>query len=203
MITEKYDNFIWDFDGTLFDSYPHTAAALVRVLKESGKQADLCEAEKLLRITVGTAVRHYGLSDSEYTQFYVYENTDELEPTVKIYAGALQGLKRILARGGRHFLFTHRDKKAVELIEKQGITELFTEIITIERGFPYKPAPDAIQYLLEKYSLDKQKTVMVGDREIDIGSGINAGIHTLLFDEFGVMPETAAEDTFTSYEQIG
>mgnify|MGYP002509227508 CR=1 FL=1 len=41
--------FIWDFDGTLFDSYPHTAAALVQALKDSGREIDVTEAEKLLR----------------------------------------------------------------------------------------------------------------------------------------------------------
>ena len=54
IITEKYENFIWDFDGTLFDSYPHTAQALALALKDSGREIDIKEAEKLLRITVGT-----------------------------------------------------------------------------------------------------------------------------------------------------
>lgn len=203
MITEKYVNFIWDFDGTLFDSYPHTAAAFAKALADSGKIIDVKEAEKLLRISVGTAVRHYGLNDEEYKQFYVYELTDDFEPVIKIYDGAEDALKRILARGGKHFLFTHRDKKALELLEKQGILELFTEVVTVENGFAYKPAPDAIEYLVKEFSLDKDKTVMVGDREIDIGSGINAGVHTLFFDEFSASPETKAEETYTSFTQIG
>lgn len=203
MITEKYDNFIWDFDGTLFDSYPHTAAALTQALADNGKRIDANEAEKLLRITVGTAVRHYGLTDEEYKQFYAYELTDNFEPVIKIYDGVEDAMNRVLKRGGKHFLFTHRDKKALELLGKQGILGLFTEVITVENGFPYKPAPDAIEYLVKEHSLDKDKTVMIGDREIDIGSGINAGVHTLFFDEFGVSPETKADETYTSFDQIG
>ena len=203
MITEKYDNFIWDFDGTLFDSYPHTAAALTQALADNGKEIDVKEAEKLLRITVGTAVRHYGLTDEEYKQFYVYELTDDFEPVIKIYDGVEDALNRILNRGGKHFLFTHRDKKALELLGKQGILGLFTEVITVENGFPFKPAPDAIEYLVKEHSLDKDKTVMIGDREIDIGSGINAGVHTLFFDEFSLSPETKADETYTSFDQIG
>ncbi len=203
MITEKYDNFIWDFDGTLFDSYPHTAAALTQALADNGKNIDVKEAEKLLRITVGTAVRHYGLTDEEYKQFYAYELTDNFEPVIKIYDGVEDALNRILKRGGKHFLFTHRDEKALVLLGKQGILGLFTEVITIENGFPYKPAPDAIEYLVKEHSLDKDKTVMIGDREIDIGSGINAGVHTLFFDEFSLSPETKADETYTSFDQIG
>ncbi len=203
IITEKYDNFIWDFDGTLFDSYPHTAQALVLTLKDSGREIDVKEAEKLLRITVGTATRHYSLTDEERATFSKYELTDELEPVIKIYDGVLDAFKRILSRGGRHFLFTHRDKKALEILGKQGMLGLFTEVITVENGFPYKPAPDAIEYLVKEHSLNKDKTVMIGDREIDIGSGINAGVHTLFFDEFSASPKTQAEEIYTSFEQIG
>lgn len=203
IITEKYDNFIWDFDGTLFDSYPHTAAALTQALKDRGRIIDVNEAEKLLRITVGTATRHYGLTEEERKAFYAYELTDDFEPVIKIYDGVKEAFDRILARGGKHFLFTHRDKKALELLGKHGMLGLFTEVITVENGFPYKPTPDAIEYLIKEHSLDKDKTVMIGDREIDIGSGVNAGVHTLFFDEFCVSPKTQAEEIYTSFEQIG
>lgn len=203
MITEKYDNFIWDFDGTLFDSYPHTAAALAKALADTGRVIDVKEAEKLLRITVGTAVRHYGLTEEIGKAFYAYELDDNLEPVIKIYDGVEAAFKRILDRGGKHFLFTHRDKKALEILGKQGMLGLFTEVITVENGFPFKPAPDAIEYLVKEHSLDKDKTVMIGDREIDIGSGINAGVHTLFFDEFCASPKTQAEEIYTSFEQIG
>jgi len=203
IITEKYDNFIWDFDGTLFDSYPHTAQALALALKGSGREIDVNEAEKLLRITVGTAVRHYGLTEQEREAFNKYERTDELEPVIKIYDGVLEAFDRILGRGGRHFLFTHRDKKALEILGRHGTLGLFTEVITVENGFPYKPGPDAIEYLVKEHSLDKGKTVMIGDREIDIGSGVNAGVHTLFFDEFNASPKTSAEEIYTSFEQIG
>ena len=44
-----------------------------------------------------------------------------------------------------------------------------------ENGFPGKPAPDAVLYLLEKHGLDPAETIMIGDRDLDGQSGINAG----------------------------
>ena len=41
-----------------------------------------------------------------------------------------------------------------------------------------KPAPDAVLYLMKAYNMDPETTVMVGDRECDLGSGRNAGIRT-------------------------
>ncbi len=203
MITEKYENFIWDFDGTLFDSYPHTAAALCKTLELSGRSADVADAEALLRITVGTAIRHYGMSEDEVKTMYVFENQDDFKPITKIYPGCKAALERIHARGGKHFLFTHRNGKAIEILKNEGVLHLFTHIVTADDGFKPKPAPDAIEHIISVNGLDKAKTVMVGDREIDIGSGINAGIHTLFFDEFGKQPQTAAEEIFTHYGDIG
>ena len=42
-------------------------------------------------------------------------------------------------------------------------------------NFPSKPAPDAVEWICGTYGLDKGETMMIGDREIDVLSGKNAG----------------------------
>ena len=51
-------------------------------------------------------------------------------------------------------------------------------MIGIDQGFARKPAPDAINHLIDRYHLDPEKTMMVGDRKLDIEAGINAKIDT-------------------------
>ena len=75
-------------------------------------------------------------------------------------------------------------------LEKYNLSHLFTDFVTREMKFPLKPAPDAINYLIEKHSLDKDCCLMLGDRAIDCGSGLNAGIRAMLFDEFGTLENT-------------
>ena len=58
-------NYIWDFDGMLFDSYPHITSAFIKALSESGKTADYDEAKALLEITYATAYEHYGGTEEE------------------------------------------------------------------------------------------------------------------------------------------
>ena len=41
-------NYIWDFDGMLFDSYPHITSAFLKALAENGKEGDYDEAKALL-----------------------------------------------------------------------------------------------------------------------------------------------------------
>ena len=48
-------------------------------------------------------------------------------------------------------------------------------------NFAQKPSPDAVNWICETYGLDKSETVMIGDREIDVLSGKNAGVSGCLF----------------------
>ena len=43
---------------------------------------------------------------------------------------------------------------------------------------------------------------MIGDREIDVGSGIAAGTKGILFDEFGNLPETQAQHRVCSIGEM-
>ena len=180
MITE----FIWDFDGMLFDTYPHTTAALCEHLRRKGRPADPEEAFKVLKVSIRDAFRAFGVTAEEEADFYAIEHDFTFEPHGVPYEGVPEMLKFIVENGGRNYLFTHRDHVAVIYLEKYGLKELFTDFVTREEGFAFKPAPDAINYLIEKHALDKDSCIMLGDREIDCLSGLNAGISALLFDEF-------------------
>ncbi len=73
-------NYIWDFDGMLFDSYPHITSAFLKALRENGKEADYDEAKALLEITYATAYEHYNVSEEEKAAFREYEHNYALRP---------------------------------------------------------------------------------------------------------------------------
>ncbi len=50
---------IWDFDGTLYDTYPQIAAALAAAVRDLGFQADEKEAYALVKVTVYHAALTY------------------------------------------------------------------------------------------------------------------------------------------------
>ena len=180
MITD----FIWDFDGMLFDTYPHTTAALCEHLRRRGIAADPDEAFNVLKISIRDAFKFFGVTEEEEAAFYKIEHDLDFEPCAKPYEGIAELLHYIVENGGRNYLYSHRDRYAVLYLEKYNLSHLFTDFVTREMDFPLKPAPDAINYLIEKHSLDKDCCLMLGDRAIDCGSGLNAGIRALLFDEF-------------------
>ena len=192
MITE----FIWDFDGMLFDTYPHTTAALCEYFRRHGREIDPDEAFSQLKISIRKAFSHFGMTKEGEIEFYEIEDDLSFTPHGVPYKGIPEILRYITENGGRNYLFTHRDKVAIQYLDKYALTSLFTDFVTREMDFPFKPAPDGIEYLIEKHGLEKDCCLMLGDREIDCLSGLNAGIKALLFDEFSALENSR----YTFYE---
>lgn len=79
-------------------------------------------------------------------------------------------------------MISHRNNQVLTILNSAQIDSYFTEFVTSDNGFKRKPAPDSINYLLDKYHLDPAKTVMIGDRPLDIEAGKAAGVATIYFD---------------------
>ena len=182
----RLKHFIWDFDGTLFDTYPVIIRNLRDALARFGHDCDPVEAMGLMLDTIPTArnfyADKYGIDREElknaYEEFHRQANADmEAQPM----AGVREVLQRIRENGGHNYIFTHRKLWETEAyLKKYGLLEQFRDLIGPESPcFAVKPAPDAVLYLVKTYGMDPAETVMVGDRECDLGSGRNAGIQAL------------------------
>lgn len=175
-------NYIWDFDGMLFDSYPHITSAFLKALGESGKEADYDEAKALLEITFATAYERYEVSDEEKAVFREHEHNYALRPIALPFENTYKTLETLFNSGKKHFLYTHRGRESSQhYLEEHGMSKFFTAFVDSSMKFPSKPAPDAVEWICETYNLDKSETVMIGDREIDVLSGKNAGVYGCLF----------------------
>src|SRR5699024_11570654 len=54
---------------------------------------------------------------------------------------------------------------SLEMLAKFDLKKYFTDAVTAEKKFPRKPNPASLNSLVEKYDLDPQNCVMVGDRD--------------------------------------
>lgn len=182
-------SLFWDFDGTLFDTYPLMVTAFERGLTNLGVDAiELDEQdiyETMRQHSLGTALQRFsamfGLQQPKLEAQY-----RKIEPTLidqaQPFDGVAELLKHHLVNGGRHFLLTHRDDSALRLLESAGMLSAFTGMVTSKTPFPRKPNPASLNALIERYSVDRQGAVMIGDRTLDIEAGHNAGIQGALFD---------------------
>ena len=175
-------NFIWDFDGTLYDTYGYTIECFCRAVRECGETADEAKVYELMMNNIGAAFSWYcsekGIDPEALRAAYSRIKRRDPVSTGGPFPYAKELLKLIVQRGGGNYMFTHRSADLYPLMEYWETDRDFEGIVTMADGFPAKPAPDAVKHLLQKYALDPRLTVMVGDREMDIASGANAGVLT-------------------------
>ncbi len=204
-----YDNYIWDFDGTLADTYPYHTEALIRALNTYPcvPEYDAKEIYARLKINIGTGVNPYkeacpGIS-AKYKELYTEIRLTGVIPPCK---GAVDMVKAVSKAGGKNYLYTHSANYTKDMLEQYGILDCFDDFVTSEcpadRHFPLKPKPDAVLYLLEKNGLDPDRTVMIGDREIDVLAGMNAGTKACMFDEGGYYKDSTATHYVTELEEF-
>ena len=176
-----YRNFLWDFDGTLFDSYLHVMRCCWDALEDAGLAASLDwdMTYRCLLKSFATMKRYTGMPDDVYAAFVARSHLvgdAEVLPRAVPFDDAKDVLAAVVKRGGRNYLYTHRNETARWYLETYGLADLFADLLMAEEGFPAKPAPDAVLALIGRNGLDPAECVMVGDREIDGLAGKNAGI---------------------------
>lgn len=173
--------FIWDFDGTLVDSYPYSIRCMQRALRDFGYEASYGEIMEKMLDTIGVALRHFEdkFQIPELTdRFWQYYHVGDEEPVI-LFDGVLDVLRRVHETGAKNLIFTNRNESIFPMLQKAGIAEEFSEVVTaIHPNFAWKPAPDAILYLMQTHGGTVDNTVMIGDRVCDLGSAWNAGCKT-------------------------
>jgi phosphoglycolate phosphatase-like HAD superfamily hydrolase len=205
----RFRYLLWDFDGTLFDTYPPLVRAIEHALADREVSEPHPEIERLLGITladcVATLAQRHGLDAAEFgaqvTQYYRQTALQEMPP----FPGAIRVCQRLIAAGGRNYMFTHRTRASLmRLLDGYGVAGLFADSLTVEDGYPRKPDPAGFIALLEKHALPRGEVLAVGDRDLDIVAGQGAGVRTCLFNAQpspGVEPDYVITE-FRALERI-
>ena len=178
-------NYIWDLDGTLFDSYRGIVETAYILAKENGFEFS---KDEIYKQVVGDSVTSYIEKLSELTNKPYKELKSryskirkEIEKDLTSIDGACEVLEELSSRGAKHYVYTHRGDTSYPLLKRLDMDKFFEEIITAEDGFKRKPDPEALTYLLDKYDMDKNQTYYVGDRHLDVECAKNAGIKAIFY----------------------
>lgn len=176
-------NYIWDFDGTLYDTYPIMLKALMLTFKEFDINKDEETVYKKIKMeSIRQMIVDWHLPapdfDQKYHAYEAQQNKDSYP-----FEETKETLEKLQDKGGQHFILTHRTVESTwNLLKRDGLDALIVDIIGSDSNYPRKPDPSAINYFIDNYQLDRNKTVMIGDRKLDIEAGNNAGVQTVFFD---------------------
>jgi HAD superfamily hydrolase (TIGR01549 family) len=170
-------------DGTLLDSKEDIVAAVNFTLRSlSSKEKPFEEivsyigrgVKALIRKSLGEENRI--LLDKAlgiYENYFNEHSTDKttLYPNVKEILEYLKEKKL--------FVLTNRRKKMAEItLQKLGILEYFSDIIGGDEENCLKPSPAPLNKALKYFENKKDASMIVGDMDLDISTGKNAGIIT-------------------------
>lgn len=198
-------NLIWDVDGTLFDTYPAMLGAFSGALDHYGFTVPAAELQALADISmkhcVETLAARFNLPLGE-----LYRRYEELYGEISLsqqppYPGVSEVCRYIREQGGQNTIVTHRRCGTTRaLLEAHHLAGCFSDILSLEDGFPRKPDPAMYLESLRRNQLSPAETVGVGDRELDIQAARAAGLRTAFFRRAPLVVE--ADFSFSDYAEL-
>ncbi|EME3177737.1 HAD-IA family hydrolase [Enterococcus faecium] len=196
-------NYIWDFDGTLFDTYPAMVDGAWQALKDFGISMDKKEIYfKMKKYSTSYLINESNLNAKEFNELfhrYEKESTEVSRP----FPETKQVLEMLKDNGGRHFILTHRLTESTwGLLKEHRLAHLIEEVVGIDQDFPRKPNPASLNYLIDTFHLERTDTMMIGDRRLDIEAGKNAGVATCLYDIDHFLGEITADYVVGNLNEI-
>ena len=181
---QNFKAIFFDFDGTIADTVNGILATMTATFKELHLPVPPQDAMKsTIGMLLGDAFQQLGNLDDTQRVLAVktYQRLfREVElPNTRIFPGVSQTLQTLKSRGVKMAIVTSRGIESLRLILTQNnILEYFDELVTRDNGFKPKPAPDMVNYLLQKMNLAPSDVLVVGDTTFDIDMGAAAGCKT-------------------------
>ncbi len=188
--SKSYRGIIFDMDGTLtrtnqliFDTFNHIAD------KYLGRRFSSDEIVSMFGPPEEVAIRKLvGETDfrNAVTDFHAYYERHHNEKA-ELYDGIPEILDSLYNASITLGLFTGKGRRSTEItLEKFGLKNYFTSIITGHDVEQHKPSGEGIHRALDEMNIATEETLMVGDSMADVKAAKEAGVDiaTVLWDSY-------------------
>jgi phosphoglycolate phosphatase-like HAD superfamily hydrolase len=179
-------DLIWDVDGTLFDTYPAIAQAMMLALGELGGEAPPEHVDRLCKVSFGHAVAVLAEAcavdaDALFAGFYRCLDALPVEDQ-RPFPGVAALCEHVLSIGGGNFIITHRHRASLErLLAAHTMRGYFVDAVTGDDGFPRKPDPTGLNALIARNGIRREQALVIGDRGLDVAAAHAAGVRACFF----------------------
>ena len=180
---------IFDLDGTLtntLDSMTYSVNATLREMGLSEITKEQCKSfvgngarvliEKSLRISGDPDAERLDEGMAIYGRIFDENCTYHVTP----YEGICQILSDLKKEGVKLAVLSNKpDQQTVKVVHEIFGEDVFDYAQGQIENIKRKPEPDGIYCLLEKMNVTKEECLFVGDSEVDVKTGKNAGLKTI------------------------
>lgn len=174
------DAIVWDLDGTLVDTAPDLATALNSVLDMRGFMPHPVEAVRDmigngLGVLVERGFNAVGMRlDGEQLERLVLLVKQEyntcLTERSQPYPGVVKTLEQCRALEIPMGVCTNKpEAPARAILEGLGLSDYFKSVIGGDSTIALKPDPRPLLACLDELGADPDKSLMIGDSEVDVG----------------------------------
>lgn len=207
---------IFDLDGTLTDTLESLVYSVNRSLQEMGlpaiseKQCESfvgngarCLMERSLNASGDIGASRIDEAMQVYGRIFGANCTYRVTP----YKGIPEMLDALKKRGIKLAVLSNKPHdQTVTVAQTIFGKDCFDQIQGQTDSIPKKPDPAGIYYLLEKMGVPKTECLYIGDSEVDVATGIAAGVRSVGV-EWGFRPrqvlvEAGAEHIISTPDQL-
>src|SRR5262245_34638830 len=178
----RFRTVLFDMDGTLVDSYAAITTSVNHTLQHYGQPT---LTEEKVRMLVGHGLEQLmqtilpDVDPDEAAAVYRAHHSSVLASHTKLLPGVEDGLKTLhSARINLGVCSNKLSRFTKELLSILHIDQYFDVVLGPEDVGVTKPDPAMLLIALEKLGVSRDEALYVGDMEVDIETGRNAGVET-------------------------
>ncbi|CAH1851681.1 HAD family hydrolase [Convivina praedatoris] len=180
-------NYLFDFDGTLANSEEAAQLATKAAFQKVGLVAPTTAQINYymgipIEVSFKKMAENHHFTESEFEAllnvFRQYYREFESEH-ITSFDGMQSTLAQLVAEGKQLFVVSSkRSDSLMRNLHTLGIAEYFQDILGSDMVTAFKPAPDGVLAILEKWQLNPEESIMIGDAIFDLQMGKAAQVHT-------------------------
>lgn len=182
----SYKAVLFDMDGTLLDTLEDLCDSTNHALAQMGYPLRGIEeirrfigngAEKQIRRAVpeGTSEGKIMETLAAFRAYY----QDHCQIKTKVYDGLLDVLSELKEKGVKMAVVSNKPDAAVKKLSREYFGDRLDYAIGPSDGVRCKPYPDMAETALKALGVEKRDAVFVGDSEVDVQTGLNAGLDVI------------------------
>jgi 2-phosphoglycolate phosphatase len=178
----RFRAVLFDFDGTLADSYAAITASVNHVLTRYGRPM-LTETQ--VRTLVGHGLENLmanilpGIDPLAAARLYREHHPTVMKSHTKLLPGVADGLVALKEAGVKLGVCSNKPSYFTRaLLGMLGIDQYFDAVYGPDDAGAAKPDPAMVLQALAKLGVPKEEALYVGDMEVDIETGRRANVET-------------------------